>query len=1129
MKNQRKRFFAVLCVISITVGMTGNSFAGGFKARAASKARLGRTKITLREGEAYKVSIKRKPKKAKYIYKTSNNKVAKVGRNGKVTALKKGTAKVTVKQSLKGKKTKVGTLRVKVKGKKGTASPQRKPDQPPAVQSVTYQIVEKWNEAYNARVTIRNTSNTHIDDWAIFFYMEDEITNLWEGQVLKHEDGIYLVENDVWNQDIPVGGSVSFGFTANYEDKPTLPKSYCMSSHRAVADEKDYEVGFELYSDWGDGYNAGMTITNLTDEVIEDWSLEFDFDREIDNIWSTVITEKVGDHYNLKNPGWEQNVETNRPVIFGFTGYPGGVKEFPKNFVLKKYGNDIDYDLDRDDDGLTDAGEVIVGSNPYLLDTDGDGLKDSVEVLYLELDPTNSDTDSDDVADGDEDTDQDELTNLKEVEIGTEPWNLDTDYDDLSDGEEVNQYGTDPLNSDTDGDELLDGEDVLLGFDPNKPDTDDDGILDKDEKVGQSLEVEINEGEKPEITAVTVDMAVNGVVKNHTEIESVYGVDMLSSEVVGLVGAPVEIMTEGEFDQATITFHYDPSKLGETAVEDLAVMWYDEENEGYVIYDEESVLDTSKNTISYTTDHFSTYLVVDKKIWYNRWRKGVNYPRSSSGMRFLDMVFTIDASGSMRGTEIKHARLAITNFVDAMYESRDRGCVITFTDEAEVLKTFVGSKKTLKTIVEGIEAGGHTDTDKGLKKAIKQFTKDSYTSGNDRVVILVCDGDVEYNADIVKLANDNDVKIYTLMGGKYYFVDEAAKLVELMYKVQEDTLGSIDTNDSDGDGLYDVYETSGMLCANGKIMYSDPTKKDTDTDTLTDFLEMGGNGSLSNGKPYKYKRITIEDTGEEIVAYYFIRRSNPGKSDSDGDRMLDATDPKPNKKCSDKFVRWDTYDVVPFSDKIMSDSINSNIERNNAIRTVVRSKDEIEKLLKTKKKGRRQASIFGLSEAGKFIDHFLDGSGEEYELSESDVKKRMTDGPAVKPSLKNMTKLLRACMDMVKDGETEYIRTAPYAQFTFAEYGKNELTALTNPLNFVSFGTAEAGMIAECTNNGGEYDVTVKYFLLDYYDWDLDNDIKVGLVSASELHELNLAGLAQNFRIYGFAETSFTFNKDTMP
>ncbi|MGE9271397.1 MAG: sulfatase-like hydrolase/transferase [Verrucomicrobiales bacterium] len=71
--------------------------------------------------------------------------------------------------------------------------------------------------------------------------------------------------------------------------------------------------------------------------------------------------------------------------------------------------------------------------------------------------------------DPDGDRDGDGLTNLEEVNFGTDPNLADTDGDLLGDGAEVNTHGTDPLLSDTDGDSNPDGFEIAKETDPNDP------------------------------------------------------------------------------------------------------------------------------------------------------------------------------------------------------------------------------------------------------------------------------------------------------------------------------------------------------------------------------------------------------------------------------------------------------------------------------------------------------------------------------------------------------------------------------------------------------------------------------------------------------------------------------------
>lgn len=69
----------------------------------------------------------------------------------------------------------------------------------------------------------------------------------------------------------------------------------------------------------------------------------------------------------------------------------------------------------------------------------------------------------------DQDTDGDGLTDAQESTVGTDPLNIDTDKDGLGDREEVQVYGTDPFDADTDEDSYLDGQEVASGYNPNGP------------------------------------------------------------------------------------------------------------------------------------------------------------------------------------------------------------------------------------------------------------------------------------------------------------------------------------------------------------------------------------------------------------------------------------------------------------------------------------------------------------------------------------------------------------------------------------------------------------------------------------------------------------------------------------
>ncbi len=88
------------------------------------------------------------------------------------------------------------------------------------------------------------------------------------------------------------------------------------------------------------------------------------------------------------------------------------------------------------------------------------------------------------VSGGPLDTDGDGLSDAEELQLGTDPKNPDTDGDGLTDGEEVKKYRTDPLNPDTDYDGLTDGAEVYNHkTDPLVRDTDKGGVADGHEVI----------------------------------------------------------------------------------------------------------------------------------------------------------------------------------------------------------------------------------------------------------------------------------------------------------------------------------------------------------------------------------------------------------------------------------------------------------------------------------------------------------------------------------------------------------------------------------------------------------------------------------------------------------------------
>lgn len=127
-------------------------------------------------------------------------------------------------------------------------------------------------------------------------------------------------------------------------------------------------------------------------------------------------------------------------------------------------------------DSLAGAGFYRFGVD---FDSDGDGLADGVETLWTLTDPEKADSDGDGLSDG------------EEVALGTDPLSADTDGDTMPDGWEhangldpLSAVGDDGADGDPDGDFLSNVMEMEYGTDPSAADTDGDGLLDGEETGG---------------------------------------------------------------------------------------------------------------------------------------------------------------------------------------------------------------------------------------------------------------------------------------------------------------------------------------------------------------------------------------------------------------------------------------------------------------------------------------------------------------------------------------------------------------------------------------------------------------------------------------------------------------------
>ncbi|MBQ3151172.1 MAG: VWA domain-containing protein [Clostridia bacterium] len=333
------------------------------------------------------------------------------------------------------------------------------------------------------------------------------------------------------------------------------------------------------------------------------------------------------------------------------------------------------------------------------------------------------------------------------------------------------------------------------------------------------------------------------------------------TNTVGIVGVPISILLLGndELESARISFCYDESKLSGVDETKLGIIWYDEANEKLVLL-ENVVVDTEANEVYVDTDHFSKYVLVDTDAWLKAWEHKQLVSRDTGKSLRYNIVMCLDCSGSMRGTPISTCQSAARNFVDQLVEG-DQIAVVGFTDSASTLvsatKVTESNKSSIKSKIN-LSANGGTDFDNALSRAVSILNSMPDASSDNEIykkyIVFVSDGQDSVSSSMLSTLKGSG---YTVMAigvgdsvseselkkmanntsGGYAHVSNPGDIGEVFTQMQGEFIGLI--KDSDGDGIADLVETTGMIGSNGYIYHTDPDDSDTDGDGLSDGEEMG--------------------------------------------------------------------------------------------------------------------------------------------------------------------------------------------------------------------------------------------------------------------------------------------------
>lgn len=779
--------------------------------------------------------------------------------------------------------------------------------------SIDFSFYEKWEDGYNACIKITNTGDFTIENWHVTFDFENEIDNIWNATIKSHTNNKYIIKNTKANQDILAGETVEFGIQVK-EKFTDYPRNCKLIGTKTVENKKNYSVEYNLESDWNSGFVGSILITNNTDHVLEDWIVEFDFNRAIDYIWNGVIQEKNCNHYVIKNAGYNANIEPNETIKFGFTGTEGEKTEVPTNINLYSYSiEETGDEWVTLEDGKIDKNYLYDMIYPALL------LKGlSIDNVRLS-----------------DDYDKDGLSLSEEFNYDTNPFLSDTDDDGLSDYEEVYFYSTSPILWDTDNDGMGDGTEVNSGLNPLEKDSNGNGISDNKEIVTQKLTFYDNNF-KGFDSYPQIDITGQGDYSKRIKAVSLE-YDKTLTDIDAVVGTPFEFEHDDKlsFDDSTLTFYVNNEILKNNKIEDLVIGYYDDDTNFLELL--ESTYDKDNKSISAKVSHYSKYMLVNADDYIYNYDIDNKESIITSGK--ADVVFVVDTTGSMKSA-VTNVKNNINTFVKSLQENKVdvRLGLIEYRD---IYADGAGSTKSynwytdvnsFKNTIGTLGTSGGGDIPESVVDALYCAQKMTYRHGVNKYIILISDANykngvvgnssVTMNDAINDLKNNNFV-VSTITDTTYYsdysnLVNETDGILANIYNNFAIALEPLIIKMG-----VQVNKGCWIRLSNGQIVCVDKDPRleditiDTDKDGIPDVEEL----SLCTTK-----RIYNRKIKDYVMVEVWSFLSDPTKADTDGDGILDIDDIEPT-----------IFDIRPTT--ITTSVIRFNTDREWWIDTKYTSKD----------------------------------------------------------------------------------------------------------------------------------------------------------------------------------------------
>lgn len=195
-----------------------------------------------------------------------------------------------------------------------------------------YAVTSDWKSGFNGEISVKNISDKAIDEWQLTFDLDNEISNIWDAQIVSHTGSTYVVKGLDYNQNIKAGATRKFGFTVNNGQAAKQAAGFRLSE----------------YVDYADA--------NLIPLSADEYFLDYDEDG-VPNLYEYFFG------LDMNNPDTDGDGVSDREAV----------KALSRDLLT----------ADADEDGISNLAELQYGLNPFKKDTYDDGILDGDRMMTV--------------------------------------------------------------------------------------------------------------------------------------------------------------------------------------------------------------------------------------------------------------------------------------------------------------------------------------------------------------------------------------------------------------------------------------------------------------------------------------------------------------------------------------------------------------------------------------------------------------------------------------------------------------------------------------------------------------------------------------------------------------------------